>query len=131
MPEIEDGGCDVCVLDGGYADSIDSFCQLKTRKARKPHQCCECAGTIQPGESYEHAFGQWDGTVSTFKTCSVCVEIRAKFSCGRGWMFQNLWEDLREGLFDRLTTGCLTGLSVAAHEKVLAAWRVWKGLETT
>jgi hypothetical protein len=127
MPELEDGDCNVCVL--GYDGDPAEFYDSKTRKARKPHQCCECKGAIQPGESYEHVSMRSDGDIYTYKTCSLCVELRTKFSCGRGWLFQSLWEELREGLFDRLTTGCLTGLSVAAHEKVLAAWRVWKGLE--
>lgn len=128
MPEIEDGDCNVCVLDYDDGEGCEFF-KSKLRKARRPHQCCECGGTIQPSEIYEYASGRWEGEIATFKTCSVCVEIRAKFSCGGGWLFQSMWEELREGLFDRLTTGCLTGLSVAAHEKVLAAWRVWKGLE--
>lgn len=127
MPEIDDGDCNVCVL--GYDGDEPDFYRSETRKARKPHECCECKGTIQPGQEYENVFGRWGGGFSTYKTCSLCVEIRTKFSCDGNWGFKLVWQALREDLFDRLTTGCLTGLSVAAHEKVLAAWRVWKGLE--
>ena len=127
MPEVESGDCNVCVLnwDGDDAD----FYNATLRKARKPHECCECHGTIQPGQSYEHVVGKWDGDLSKYDTCSLCVEIRTKFSCNGSWLFTSMWDSLRDSLFDRLTTGCLTGLSVAAHEKVLEEWRIWKGLE--
>ena len=128
MPEVAGDGCDVCVLgkDGDEAE----FYNVIQRTARKPQQCYECGETIQPGQSYERTAAKWYGeSVEVFKTCSLCVEIRTKFSCGQGWMFGSIWEELEEGLFDRLTHGCLTGMSVAAREKVLSRWRKWKGLE--
>lgn len=40
--------------------------------ARKRHQCCECRGWIEPGEKYQRFSGVWEGSASTFKTCSDC-----------------------------------------------------------
>lgn len=127
MPELETGDCNVCVLN--YEGEGMEFYHAKTRKARKPHVCCECGARIQPGQAYEHVSGKWDGAIGQFKTCSLCVEIRTKFSCDGSWAFMRVWDSLREDLFDRLTTGCLVGLSIPAREKVLAQWRIWKGLE--
>jgi hypothetical protein len=99
--------------------------------ARKRHICCECRAPIQPGQAYEIQTGQWNRgkDIYRFKTCALCVEIRNHFSCGNGWYFRCVWDDLREGAFENLRFECLKGLSVAAREKVLAEWRRWKGLE--
>jgi predicted metal-dependent phosphoesterase TrpH len=48
----------------------------RTIKARGTHSCCECGSEISPGEEYQRCKGLWDGEWSTFKTCSVCEEIR-------------------------------------------------------
>lgn len=126
-PEIENGPCsDICVLDND-GDPAD-FCHTSRPKARKPHKCCECRGTIRPGEIYEHAVGKWNGDILTFDTCTLCLEIRDKFSCGGGWVYCGMWETFWDALFPRMTFGCLDGLSPEAKEKMLAAWRKWKGL---
>jgi hypothetical protein len=128
MSDLAAGPCsDVCVLNRND-DNEAEFYDVTLPKARKTHQCTECGNAIQPGENYERTSAKWDGDLSTFKTCLLCVEIRNKFACGRGWSFGCVWEDLREYLFDHLTFGCLDGLSPAAREKVLDAWRKWKGL---
>ena len=129
MSDLAAGPCsDTCVLYR-YDDNEAEFYETTLPKARKTHQCTECGNAIQPGENYERTSAKWDGDLSTFNTCLLCVEIRNKFSCG-GWSFGSVWEDLTEGLFDRLTFGCLEGLSPAAKEKVLEWWRKWKGLST-
>lgn len=61
-----------CYCDGDPPE----FMVTETRRARKPHQCHECRGTITPGESYEHVRGKWEGDVYTFKTCALCLELR-------------------------------------------------------
>lgn len=122
---MESGPCDVCVLD--CDGDGPSFCSEKVVKARKQHTCCECREKILPGQKYESCTGKWEGDMRTYKTCLLCVEIRNKFSCGNGWMFEGVWESIREGLFDRMTTGCLAGLSMAAKGKLVDAWRRWKG----
>lgn len=71
----------------------------ENRKARKPHVCWECRAQIAPGETYEHARGKWEGDVSTFKTCALCLELRrwAKISvpcfC---FYFGDLHENVRD-----------------------------------
>lgn len=52
------------------------------RKARKSHKCCECHGTIQPGEKYHYHHGVWDGDAMSFKVCMDCEALRAE--CDRG-----------------------------------------------
>lgn len=52
------------------------FHHRELRKARKPHECYECRGTIPAGETYEHVRGKWDYDVRTFKTCGLCLELR-------------------------------------------------------
>lgn len=127
--DIEDGDCNVCAIeDEGYCDSPE-FCHEKIVKARKPHKCCECHDEIPAGAKYESCTGKWDGDLQTYKTCMLCVEIRNKFSCHGSWTFTTAWEQLRDNLFERMTTGCLKGLSAAAKQKVVDAWREWKGFE--
>lgn len=79
------------------ADIHPDFYNEKIRRARKEHTCCECGCTIVVGDSYEYVSGKWDGYVSTYKTCPVCVELRAKFMC-YGWVFgelhTHLWEHM-------------------------------------
>ena len=70
-----------------------------TRRARVTHQCCECGGTIQPGEQYQYFSGVWEGHGMSFKTCSKCVGARNYYvaEClprGDCWpCFGSLWED--------------------------------------
>lgn len=51
------------------------FCNITTRKARKPHTCSECRGPIEPGVTYEYVTGKWED-VLYFKTCPLCLELR-------------------------------------------------------
>lgn len=48
------------------------------RKARMSHKCCECDGTIKPGEKYHYHHGIWDGKASSFKVCMDCAALRAE-----------------------------------------------------
>jgi len=48
------------------------------RKARKAHKCCECHGTIQPGEKYHYHHGVWDCEASDYKVCADCEALRAE-----------------------------------------------------
>jgi hypothetical protein len=47
----------------------------KRPRALKRHKCCECGGTILPGEIYENFAGRWDRW-QTFKTCPDCLRVR-------------------------------------------------------
>lgn len=44
--------------------------------ARKNHKCCECEGTIAPGDRYQVYGGLWDRRWRTFKTCEDCLALR-------------------------------------------------------
>ena len=48
------------------------------RKARKAHKCCECHGTIQPGETYQYHHGVWDNRALSFKVCDDCEALRVE-----------------------------------------------------
>lgn len=50
----------------------------KYHVAIKPHTCCECGSTIDPGERYERVDGLWDFGFATYKTCAFCQSIRSK-----------------------------------------------------
>ena len=71
------------------------------RKARVSHKCEECGGKILVGEKYEHVFGVWEGSASTFKTCERCVDIRQwtknNVPC-LCWAHGNTMEDCQEAV---------------------------------
>ncbi len=66
--------------------------------ARKPHVCCECHGTINPGDKYEHVRGKWEGDFSTFKTCIPCRTIRNHYFHSFG--YGELWNDIIQYVCD-------------------------------
>jgi hypothetical protein len=117
-------------LCSGFDPGDNEFYAASERKARKSHKCCECGHVIKPGEAYERAAGKSDGGMWAYNTCNLCVEIRTHFYCNGGWLFTQLWDEMREQLFEEGTFRfeCMEGLSVPAREKVLAKWRDWKGL---
>lgn len=121
-------GCDVCIGISDY--DCASVYNSAMVKARKAHKCCECRRVIQPGEQYERVAAIWDGSWSHYRTCALCREIRDVFRCGDGFLFETLWDEMRDYAFPELTTAseCFTQLSAAAKERVLAEWRKWKGL---
>lgn len=53
-----------------------SVCTTTERKARKAHSCCECRGTIKPGDTYQHVKGIWEGKAGEYKTCEPCATLR-------------------------------------------------------
>ena len=121
-----------CACLSSCFDADDNeFYSASARKARKAHECCECESWIQPGETYERAVGKSDGAVWAHNTCNLCVEIRTHFYCNGGWLFTQLWDEMRDQLFEEnaFRFECMEGLSVAAREKVLGQWRKWKGIE--
>lgn len=48
------------------------------RTARKRHKCCECRGTILPGEKYHYHSGIWAGEPASFKVCPDCDALRSQ-----------------------------------------------------
>lgn len=61
-----------CYCDGDPPSVIS----IVSRKARKPHSCCECGRTIHAGENYEHVWGIWESKPDTFNTCHLCTDLR-------------------------------------------------------
>ena len=61
-----------------YCDyDAPAFYTAKCVKARKLHKCAECGRNIEPGETYERAFGKMDdGYTYTPATCCYCLDIR-------------------------------------------------------
>lgn len=79
-----------------------SFYNREVRRARKRHRCYECSGYILPGETYEYVVGKWD-YVSSFKTCSRCVDLRTWVSNNLPcfcWAHGNMRDDAREAVFE-------------------------------
>jgi hypothetical protein len=70
LTNIEKGALMICETPDCYG--------RKERKARKAHRCCECHGTIQPGEKYHYHHGVWDGEAKGFKVCIDCDALRAE-----------------------------------------------------
>lgn len=107
-----------CQIDSGEHGDVASLEHYDVRTARKPHKCCECQETIRPGENYEVSRLLYDGRWDTFKTCSLCLEIRNKVFCS--WIFGTIWEDLaNEDVFSI----SLAELSVPAIEKIESFWK--------
>ena len=79
--------CDCsCEWDDGEQPSVHT---VKMVRARKTHICCECYGTINPGDEYEIARGCWDGHWDTFHTCLFCSRIRTAW-CSHGYIYGQL-----------------------------------------
>jgi hypothetical protein len=121
------GDCDVCIGTDSIDEAFD-FSSTETRKARKPHKCCECYQSITVGQQYEHVVGAFQGDFSVYDTCSLCVEIRTVFTCGNSWYYGQLWEEMRDYAFEKLTTAseCFRELTPEAKAFVLQRWQVWK-----
>lgn len=120
---------DVCIGNDCHDGLVEKLSECHP-KARKPHKCYECSRTIEPGERYQRFVGKWEGEIQRYDTCASCEEIRTVFSCGEGWTWGQLWEDMYELAFPNLTTGseCFHQLSVPARQFVLERWRKWKGI---
>jgi hypothetical protein len=117
--------CGVCI-DSAYDGDCAKFSDTRYVKARKPHKCCECGGTIVVGTVHQCVVGKWETSIDTYRTCPICDEIRGAFCCN-GWTYGSLWEDVNEQLLPYMTTACLNELKTAEAKRVLLdAWNDWK-----
>jgi hypothetical protein len=68
---------------------MPEFCDVRTVKARKQHQCCECRTPIAIGEQHYAIAGKWDGDLMTFRQhlecCQACRFIRDEMNAGEPW----------------------------------------------
>jgi len=95
--------CD-CSCDS-YDYEPASVVTVTWRKARKPHECCECGQTIDPGQRYEHVRGLWEDLWDTYETCEACVRIRKDY-CPRAWVYGELRQTIIDCCgFDYLSDG--------------------------
>lgn len=108
---------DTCVFDVDIEEHNDFF-KERIVVARKDHTCCECRNTIHPGEKYEYVFLVSDSKTYTYKTCSLCFEIRNALFCS--WFYTMLWEELweRERWDGGIPMCTLNGLSRQAIERL-------------
>lgn len=53
-------------------------------RARRPHRCNDCGGTIEPGEHYTRIFTLHEGEPNAYKRCADCAYLIAEV--GREWM---------------------------------------------
>lgn len=117
----------VCLYNSGDGD-LPEFSSEAVVKAKKPYRCCECFGVIAIGQRYERVTGKWDWTVSTYRTCLLCDEIRRAFCCEDGWTYTLLWSDIEDQMFRErgLDSACLEKLStVDAKQFLQRRWWAW------
>lgn len=116
-----------CPLSGNCDGDAASVYSRSEVRAAKEHACSECWKPIKRGDRYDLVKGCWDGSWSTFRTCFLCVEIREHFDCGEGWIFGQLWQDLRDNFFPDMRCGgiCMEGLSPAAKAKLSGERMEW------
>jgi len=101
--------CDCSFID--Y--EAPSVFRQEARTARKAHACSECGRIIDPGDTYGHVTGCWDGHWSTFRTCAPCRAIRADY-CSGGHEYGGLRETLWECLGIDYVDGRVAGWAVEA-----------------
>jgi hypothetical protein len=119
------GDCGVCI--GGFDGESAEFCNTEIRTARKAHKCVECNEVIQPGQKYENCAGKWEGDFDTFKTCMICVHIRQGLTCDGTWTFSQMWEEIEDYVFPKMTTGCLQKIETPeARAYLVKKWNEWK-----
>lgn len=122
----QEGLMSACYCDDGDAPSVYN---RETRKARKAHQCWECAHTIESGEAYEYVSGIWDGSPGSYKTCADCVEFRAWFEAhipcvcwSHGAVFEIAIDEAHE--YDHECPG-FHAETVAKYRSIRAKRRPW------
>ena len=119
---MNDCNCCIGLEPEGYCE----FSHVETRRARKPHKCCECHKEIAIGERYEHARDKFDGEMWTAETCLICAEIADAFYCNGRLYGGGLWDEM-ESCFESMTTGCLKQLTTAAAKaELMRRWNDWK-----
>jgi hypothetical protein len=94
-----------------YEDQPD-FYKKVWRTANKQHFCCECGYKIQHKESYEYVTSGYDGSVSNYKTCERCADLRDSLSSCY----------VHEGLFEAYSSY----VGIHQYHKVYDRHRNWR-----
>ena len=121
-----------CVYVDCYDSETTEFFRDTIHVARKQHNCGECRRTIERGEEYEYVVANWDGSFSTHKTCSGCMNVRDKMFC-EGFYYGTLWDDIREHvryMDGKISSECLLSLTKRSRDRLFAIIEeVWEELE--
>lgn len=121
------GDCNVCLDFGG--EQADEFDQLEV-KTNRPYRCSECHEIMPTGTLHQLTQMVIEGERQNWRTCLICAEIRAAFSCGGEVVGGVFWETFAEGGFEEFSTGCLNRLKTPeAKAAMVARWQKWKGLK--
>lgn len=120
------GDCNLCLVYPGD-DFAEDFSQYENI-APLDFKCSECVRIIETGQTYQVTRILQEGERSTYRTCLVCAEIRAAFSCDGEMLGGVFWENLEE-VFEDFNSGCLNKLKTPEAKRFLVEqWQKWKGL---
>lgn len=116
--------CGVCLAPW---DGDTQMYRSREVTARSDWECDECGSPIPKGSRFVLAQGLTEGDFWTCKTCLICDEIAAAFSC-EGRAHGILWDEMKE-VYGSLTTSCFERLQTAAAKMELRnRWMNWRGL---
>lgn len=79
-------------IDGDYSEKVSD----KIVVAKLVHRCIECHNVIHPRDKYRSEVYAYDGSISRFKTCLVCNNIRKEMFCS--FEFGMIWEAVYEAI---------------------------------
>jgi hypothetical protein len=118
-----------CSISAG----IDDFAEVISAKwitARKRHSCHECNRLILTGEEYYKEIAEYEGEITTHKTCRDCMSLRNHL-CG-DFFWGEIRDMIEEAIFEcdgKLPEACVAKLTPAAQEWVCGlieqAWDMW------
>ena len=90
-----------CVYVGDY-DPCEVI-RDETMVSSGEFKCCECGSTIKEGETfrfYDMKVDSESPNTIEYPTCLVCENIKDVFFCD-GFIFEQVWEDLKNHLEDQ------------------------------
>ncbi len=82
-----------CSIEMDHSGGPEFF-SAKEPVAQVEHKCDECGRKIEPGESYRHESGKWEGLFESYKTCTECCSIRDIFFCS--FIFTDVMREFKE-----------------------------------
>lgn len=112
--------CNICLSEAEAEDGIvEIIREDDVSKSRKDRKCTECGRVVPAGTPHQLHVGTFEGEISEYRTCLLCVEVRTTFSCTGGFVYGQLWEDLEYAFDDGITTGCLDKLQTVEAKRYL------------